>query len=68
MLQALTFLSPAPASRFVAHDTNSTAGMILKAEFRQVRAVLSISVACLSPECSLATVEIWSRRGRVPLV
>ena len=64
----LTFLSSVIVSKVVAHDTNSAAGMTLKTELKQVRAVLSISVACFSSECAPATVEIWSSSGRMPLV
>lgn len=63
----LTLLSPAPVSRVVTHDKNSAAGAILKTEFKQVRAMLSISAACFSSACALATTEIRSRGGRMLL-
>jgi len=54
----LTLSSSTAVSRFVTHVTNSAAGMTLKTELKQVRAVLSISMTCFSSECALATAEI----------
>ena len=63
----LTLSSSTRVSRVVTHETNSSAGMMLNTEFKQIRAVLSISGACFSFECAFETAEIWIKSGKISL-